>query len=93
MGKGSIVHSQTALGHPSTIGPNAYIAPHTSIGPHVTIRDSEIENSIIMEGTHIDCGRRITDSLIGRKVKILGYEQNLPKGHRLILGDMATVIL
>jgi len=46
-----------------------------------------------MEGTHIDCGKRITDSLIGRKVEILGYEQSLPKGHRLILGDMATVTL
>jgi len=46
-----------------------------------------------MEGTHIDCGRRITDSLIGRHVKILGYEQNIPKGHRLILGDMAKVTL
>jgi len=40
-----------------------------------------------MEGTHIECGRRIIDSLIGRKVKILGYEKNIPKGHRLILGD------
>jgi len=46
-----------------------------------------------MEGAYIDCGRRIVDSLIGRRVKILGYEQNLPKGHRLILGDMATVTL
>jgi len=44
-----------------------------------------------MEGTYIDCGRRIVDSLIGRKVKILGYEQNMPKGQ--ILGDMATVTL
>jgi len=55
--------------------------------------NTEIENSIIMEGADIDCGRRIVDSLIGRKVKILGYEQSLPKGHRLILGDMATVAL
>jgi len=46
-----------------------------------------------MRGTTIDCGRRITDSLIGRSVTILGHEQNLPKGHRLILGDMATVTL
>jgi len=45
------------------------------------------------EGAQIDSGRRITDSLIGRNVKILGYEQNLPKGHRLILGDMPTVTL
>lgn len=46
-----------------------------------------------MESAHIDCGRRLVDSLIGRKVKILGAEQNIPKGHRLILGDMATVSL
>lgn len=54
---------------------------------------TEIENAIIMEGAHIDCGRRITDSLIGRKVKILNNEQNLPRGHRLILGDQSTVTL
>jgi len=46
-----------------------------------------------MKGTTIDCGRRITDSLIERKVKILGYEQNILKGYRLILGDMATATL
>jgi len=46
-----------------------------------------------MEGTYIDCGRRITDSLIGRRIRIRSYEQSLPKGHRLILGDMAKVIL
>jgi len=46
-----------------------------------------------MEGVHIDCGRRITDSLIGRHVKILGYEQNISKGRGLILGDMATITL
>ena len=46
-----------------------------------------------MEGAYIDCGRRIVDSLIGRRVKILGYEQNIPKGHRLILGNQSTVTL
>ena len=55
--------------------------------------NTEIENTIIMEGVYINCGRRITGSLIGRNVKILGYEQNIPRGHRLILGDMATVTL
>jgi len=46
-----------------------------------------------MSGAHIDCGKSIVDSLIGRRVRILGHEQNLPKGHKLILGDMATVTL
>jgi len=54
---------------------------------------TEIENTIIMEGAHIDCGRRITGSLIGRNVEILAYEQNIPKGHKLILGDMAKITL
>jgi hypothetical protein len=46
-----------------------------------------------MEGTHLDCGRHITDSLIGRNVGILSHEQSIPRGHGLILGDMATVTL
>ena len=99
VGKGTIIDGRTSIRGPAIIGdgceigPNAYIGPYTSIGDHSTIMNTEIENTIIMEGAHIDCGRRIVDSLIGRKVKILGYEQSLPKGHRLILGDMATVTL
>jgi len=58
-----------------------------------TILNTEVENSIIMEGAHIDCGRRIVDSLIGRNVKILSSEKNIPRGHRLILGDMTEVTL
>jgi len=34
----------------------------------------------------ISTAGRIVESLIGSKVKILGYEQNMPKGQ--ILGDM-----
>ena len=41
----------------------------------------------------MDRSGRITDSLIGRKVKILSHEKNILKGHKLILGDMATVTL
>ncbi len=99
IGRGTIIHSRTTIRGPAIIGnyceigPNTYIGPYTSIGDSVTIRNSEIENSIVMEGTYIDCGRRITDSLIGRKVKVLGYEQNLPKGHKLILGDMGYITI
>jgi len=99
IGSGTIIHSRTTIrgpaiiGYHSTIGPNTYIGPYTSIGDNTTIMNTEIENSIIMDGAYIDCGRRIVDSLIGRKVKILGYEQNIPKGHKLILGDRATITL
>jgi len=33
-----------------------------------------------MQGTHRDCGRMITDNLIGRNVTIFSHEQNLPEG-------------
>ena len=40
------------------MGHHTYIGPYTSIGDNSTITNSEVENSIIMEGTYIDCGRR-----------------------------------
>ena len=99
IGRDTVIHSRTTIRGPTIIGdhceigPNTYIGPYTSIGDHTIIRNSEIENSIVMEGAYIDCNRRITDSLIGRKVKILNYEKNLPKGYKLILGDMGYVSL
>jgi len=71
------------------IGPNAFIGLYTSIGDHTTIRNTETENTIIMQGTHIDSGRRITDTLKGQNVTPLNHE-HLPKGHKLILGDKFT---
>lgn len=99
IGQGTVIHSRTTIRGPiiisdhCKIGPNAYIGPYASIGDSSTIQNTEVENSIVMRGTIIDYGRRITDSLIGRKVRILSHEHNIPKGHRLILGDMATVTL
>jgi len=46
-----------------------------------------------MNGAHIDCGKRITDSLIGKNVEIVDSAKNVPKGYRLILGDQSTVTL
>ena len=40
-----------------------------------------------------DCGRRITDNLIGQNVTILNHEQNIPNSHKLIIGDMSKVTL
>jgi glucose-1-phosphate thymidylyltransferase len=75
------------------LGPNTYIGPYTSIGDHVHIANTEIENSIVMSGAHIDCGKRITDSLIGKNVEITDSSLSVPKGHKLILGDASRVTL
>jgi len=99
IGEGTVIHSRTTIRGPviigdhCEIGPNTFIGPYTSIGDHTTIRNTEIENTIVMQGNHIDCGRKITDSLIGRNVTILNHEQNLPRGHKLIVGDQTTITL
>ena len=46
-----------------------------------------------MSGALIDCGKRITDSLIGKNVEITDSNQSAPKGHKLILGDASKVTL
>ena len=99
IGEETIIHRHTAIRGPVVIGdrceigPDAYIGPYTSIGDHVTLLNTEIENSIVMSDAHIDCDKRITDSIIGRNVEILSYELNLPRGHKLILGDTSKVTL
>jgi len=59
----------------------------------VTLLNTEIENSIVMTGARIDCGKKITDSLIGKDVEILDSAQGLPEGHRLIVGDSSKATL
>jgi glucose-1-phosphate thymidylyltransferase len=81
------------IGEHCEIGPDTYIGPYTSIGDHVTLLNTEIENSIVMNGARIDCGKRITDSIIGKNVEIVDSAKNVPKGHKLILGDQSTVTL
>lgn len=58
-----------------------------------TIQNIQIENSIVMSGARIDCGKKTTDSLIGKDVEILDSAQNVPGGHKPILGDQSTVTL
>ena len=90
---GSVVKSNCTLRGPLTIGrdceigPGTYIGPYTSIGDNVVIKGGEIENSIILSDTVIECGKRIIDSLIGKGSRVVSNEIGLPKGYRLIIGE------
>jgi glucose-1-phosphate thymidylyltransferase len=81
---------------PAIIGPgarirNAYIGPFTSIGKDVEIHHSEVEHSIVLEGSLIhDLDVRVADSLIGRGVKIHRLPLK-PSAHRFMLGDNSEV--
>ncbi len=90
----TVEHS--VLRGPVIIGPgarlsHAYVGPFTSIGKDVQIRNSEIEHSIVLEGSVIhDLETRVEDSLIGRGVKIHRLPLK-PAAHRFMLGDNSEV--
>jgi glucose-1-phosphate thymidylyltransferase len=82
---------------PVIIGKNveinkALIGPYTSIGDNTRIIDTEIEDSVIMNDCEISGAGRITESLIGRGVKIK-KDLSLPKGHKFVLGDNSEVMV
>lgn len=92
---GAVVERSVIRG-PVVIGPgarivHAYVGPFTSIGKEVEIRDSEIEHSIVLEGSVIsDIANRVEDSLIGRNVRIHRMPVK-PSAYRFMLGDNSEV--
>ncbi|WP_457753024.1 glucose-1-phosphate thymidylyltransferase [Thermococcus sp.] len=95
--EGTEIDENTVIKGPAIIGKNckiknAYIGPYTSIGNNCVIENTEIEDSVILEGSEIRCGGRIVESLIGRNVRIL-EQNNHPIGRRLIIGDNSQLML
>jgi glucose-1-phosphate thymidylyltransferase len=92
---GAVIRNSVIRG-PAIIGArtrllNCYVGPFTSIMNDVEVRDTEIEHSIILEGSRIqDLGSRIEDSLIGKNVRI-HREPAKPRAHRFMLGDNSEV--
>lgn len=69
---------------------NSYIGPYTSIYYNVTIENSEIEHSIVLENSKIKDIKRLEDSLIGQNVEILKTEKK-PLAYRIMVGDSSKV--
>jgi glucose-1-phosphate thymidylyltransferase len=92
---GAVVERSVIRG-PVVIGPgarivHAYVGPFTSIGKGTEIRDSEIEHSIVLEGSVIsDLDHRVADSLIGRNARIHRMPVK-PSAYRFMLGDNSEV--
>jgi len=94
--KGAKVHSSELRG-PLIIGTGSiiegsFIGPFTAIDGQVKIRKSEIEYSIVMEGSRIEGIRRVDHSLIGRNVHV-SLKDGLPKAYNFVLGDNSQVKL
>ena len=93
--KGAVIEDSVVRG-PVIIGAGArivraYVGPFTSVDAGVTIRDSEIEHSIVLGGSEVlDLQARVEDSLIGRNCKIQ-RRQIMPRALRLMIGDNSEV--
>jgi glucose-1-phosphate thymidylyltransferase len=92
---GAVIERSVIRG-PVVIGPNArithaYVGPFTSIMKDAEIRESEIEHSIVLEGSVIsDLANRVEDSLIGKNVRIYRLPVK-PSAYRFMLGDNSEV--
>ena len=86
----SVVRGPAIIGSGTRIE-HSYIGPYTSIMNNVEIRGSEVEHSIVLEGSTItDLANRVVDSLIGKNVRI--YRQPVkPSAYRFMLGDNSEV--
>jgi glucose-1-phosphate thymidylyltransferase len=99
IGNGTIVHKGASIrgpaiiGENSEIGPGAYVGPYTSIGNNVKIIGTEIENSIVLDSSVIDCHDRIVDSIIGRNSQIRSSGAQRPSGRRFVVGESTYVSL
>ena len=86
----SVVRGPVIIGSHARIR-DAYIGPFTAIMRDVEIRGSEVEHSIVMEGSRIvGLADRVTDSLIGRNVTI-ARQPGKPAALRFMLGDRSEV--
>ncbi|MEV0623180.1 glucose-1-phosphate thymidylyltransferase [Nonomuraea sp. NPDC050404] len=69
---------------------DSYVGPFTSVGADCLVSDSELDYSIVLQGTSIVGVGRIESSLIGHHVEVTA-SVNTPKAHRLVLGDHSKV--
>ena len=93
--KGTKINENSVIKGPALIGRNCvvkdgYIGPYTSIGNNCEIINSEVEDSIVMDGAKLINAGNIVDSMIGRDA-VIEKNKNLPKGNKFVIGDNSWV--
>jgi glucose-1-phosphate thymidylyltransferase len=71
---------------------DSYVGPFTSIAADCTIREAEIEHSVVLERCRIERVPRLQDSLLGRDTVVV-HTDTVPRATRLLLGDHSHVEL
>ena len=96
IGENCIFGEDVLIRGPVVIGNNvkidhAFIGPHTTIGNDVTISNTHIQHSIVMEGAQVSAATTIVDSIIGKNAVVTSERDTLPHGKRLIVGENSQV--
>ena len=73
-----------------TVVENSFIGPFSAIGSGCEVRHSEVEHSVVMEGSKILDIKRLEDSLIGKEA-VVSRSQVRPRALRLMVGDHCQV--
>jgi glucose-1-phosphate thymidylyltransferase len=94
IGKGAVVKNSIVRG-PAIIGAqteivNSFIGPFTSIGDGVSILNSVIEHSVILNKAVLSGIERLEDSLIGKGTKVTKNDSH-HKALRLMVGDDSVI--
>jgi len=94
IGIGSRVSKDVIIKGPVIIGENCILkncimGPNVTIGSGCEIKNTRIEDSIILDNTEIDTDIFIRDSMIGKNVKLIRKKDD--KGKSMIIGDKTVV--
>ncbi len=87
---------RSAVRGPAIIGAGAqlsdcYIGPYTAVGEGCTIRNAEVEHSILLAGASVcDLAGRMESSLLGRNVKVRRDDRQ-PRAYRFMVGDNSEI--
>ncbi len=81
----SFVVGPAVLGKNCKIGPAVRLGPYVSVGDNCTLKNCNIENSIIMENCTIDAKVDLSCSIIAQGSEVEDHE--VPKKHQFLLGE------
>ncbi|MBA3605237.1 MAG: glucose-1-phosphate thymidylyltransferase [Actinomycetota bacterium] len=85
----STVRGPVAIGRGTRLV-DSFIGPFSAIGNGCEIVNSEIEHSVVMDGSKVFDIPRLEDSLIGREA-VINRTQSRPRALRLMIGDHCQI--
>ncbi len=89
LGEGTLIHGPVIIGENCVIE-NATIGPNVTLSQGCSIKNAGLRDAIILENTEINTPMRITDSIIGKNVKLV-HEPGKLEGHKMIIGDKTVL--